>query len=289
MPPVSEDFLKYFIAYCFKSLHLQFSTIKSYLCGIRFHYIKTGFNPFVNSDGNPFPAIVAMLQGIKKLQGRSKPSRLPITIDVLKIMCETLDKNLCVLSLYETALLRCVFTLAFYAFLRCSEFTATTPFDPNCSVTFSDVHVDHSKHHFTFNLKASKTDVTRQGVSIKVFRNNTSTCPVVALLKYLSIRDTHFKSKFQQPSDPLFLTEEGIPLSRNQFLQYLKTVLMSTGLDHSQFTGHSFRIGAATTAAKSRVEDHLIKTLGRWSSDCYQRYIHTPAESVRDAQILMSV
>jgi L-lactate utilization protein LutC len=35
---------------------------------------------------------------------------------------------------------------------------------------------------------------------------------------------------------------------------------------------------------QARLEDHLIQTLGRWSSDCYTRYIHTSPEVLRQAQ-----
>ena len=38
--------------------------------------------------------------------------------------------------------------------------------------------------------------------------------------------------------------------------------------------GHSFRLGAASTAATASLPDWLIKVLRRWSSDCYQLYIH---------------
>jgi len=35
---------------------------------------------------------------------------------------------------------------------------------------------------------------------------------------------------------------------------------------------------------QARVENHLIKTLGRWSSNCYQTYIHTPKSCIREVQ-----
>ena len=43
---------------------------------------------------------------------------------------------------------------------------------------------------------------------------------------------------------------------------------------------HSFRIGAATVAARNGVPDHLIQAMGRWSSNAYQLYIRTPSASL---------
>lgn len=44
------------------------------------------------------------------------------------------------------------------------------------------------------------------------------------------------------------------------------------------------------TAAAAAVEDHVtcIKELGRWSSDCYNRYIRTDLEVVKRALVQMS-
>ena len=37
----------------------------------------------------------------------------------------------------------------------------------------------------------------------------------------------------------------------------------------SNYAGHSYRIGAATTAAEVNLPLWLIKTMGRWLSDCF--------------------
>ena len=44
----------------------------------------------------------------------------------------------------------------------------------------------------------------------------------------------------------------------------------------SHYSGHSFRIGAATTAARQGEAETTIKMLDRWKSSAYQLYIKTP-------------
>ena len=42
--------------------------------------------------------------------------------------------------------------------------------------------------------------------------------------------------------------------------------MQATGHPESQFAGHSFQIGVATTAASAGIEDSIICILGRWNS-----------------------
>ena len=76
---------------------------------------------------------------------------------------------------------------------------------------------------------------------------------------------------------PLFLLQNGQPLSRNTLTDWLRQIMASARVP-GNFSSHSFRIGAATVAARNGVPDHLIQSMGHWSSNAYQLYIRTPAE-----------
>ncbi len=112
-------------------------------------------------------------------------------------------------------------------------------------------------------------------------RTSAVLCPVAALLAFLAIRGN--------TDGPLFMLEDGSVFTKVDFVSRLRSSLSQIGLESSEYAGHSFRIGAATTAAECGMEDSTIKMLGRWASDAFQVYVKTPrvklaALSVRLAQ-----
>lgn len=100
---------------------------------------------------------------------------------------------------------------------------------------------------------------------------DTCLCPVTALRAYLSRRGSS--------TGPLFLWRDGSPLTSAHVNSYLGLILARAGVS-GHYSSHSFRIGAATSAAAAGVPDHLIQTLGRWTSAAYLRYIHTAPDSL---------
>ena len=71
---------------------------------------------------------------------------------------------------------------------------------------------------------------------------------------------------------------KGKAVSKAWFVGEMRGILQSLGLPQHQYAGHSFRIGAATTAALAGVEDSTIQTLGRWHSAAFLQYIYMPKE-----------
>ncbi|VDI42408.1 Hypothetical predicted protein [Mytilus galloprovincialis] len=86
------------------------------------------------------------------------------------------------------------------------------------------------------------------------------------------------------PTDPLFFKENGNALDRDFVIRSLRHVLDICGYNSSLYNGHSFRIGASTSVGSVNIQDHLIKTLGRWRSDSYCRYIRISKDTIRKAQ-----
>ncbi|XP_048259505.1 uncharacterized protein LOC125384429 [Haliotis rufescens] len=275
LPPITEQTLLCFVAHCFYKLQYKCTTIRSYLAAVRFAYLRHGIeNPW--SVCNTL-RLETIMKAIQRIQSVPAAERLPITIHVLRNLCFQLDKRL--FNHYTNMLLQAVFSLAFYAFLRCDEFT--------CAKYVYQKHL--SMNSITFNeeytcfdlfLKQSKTDQLGKGVTITVHAVPGPTCPVQAMKNYVNLRN----QSQARASDPLFLTDCGIPLHRDYFIHKLHQTLAAAGYDYKKFNGHSFRIGAATSAAAAHVPDHMIKALGRWKSDCYARYIRVDKGSIAAAQ-----
>ena len=60
----------------------------------------------------------------------------------------------------------------------------------------------------------------------------------------------------------------------------VRNALSSAELDVTLFNGHSFRIGAATSAALAGVPDSTIKLMGRSKSSAFTRYLRPPVQSM---------
>ena len=78
----------------------------------------------------------------------------------------------------------------------------------------------------------------------------------------------------------LFTFGDGRVLTRARFVELVRAALGRAGVDQAKYSGHSFRIGAATTAAAKGIEDCIIKILGRWESLAYLQYIKVPREQL---------
>ena len=143
----------------FLCLRISHKTIIVYLAGIHLEHLERGFHP--TSD----ELLCLLCKGIKRSQGTARRIRLPITINILRTLKSKLREDASY-SLLEKRLWS-AFTLAFYGFLRASEFATPDLFWSNITLNNDKIDVF---------IQQSKTDPFRQGHPITVYHTNTSTC-----------------------------------------------------------------------------------------------------------------
>ena len=72
----------------------------------------------------------------------------------------------------------------------------------------------------------------------------------------------------------------GQPLRTNHLRDVIRELMRAVGEpDPSQFGTHSLRIGGATALFVAGADETVIRTMGRWSSDCYRLYVRACFES----------
>ena len=273
--PTSEDLMSGFVATLAKE-NLSYASIRTYLSAIRYHQIACGCgDPHISQMSR----LEYVLKGIRKDEAhnqvvRQVRVRQPLTPGILKRLFEVWKK---LPIIRDAKMLWAATCLAFFGFLRVGEFTSPsgTSFDKEIHLSLADVSVDCSSapSMLFVRLKQSKTDQLRRGVTIVLGKSEQfPLCPLSAVLSYLVVRG--------KTAGPLFVWKSGLFLTRENFVAAVRRALEAAGLEASDFNGHSFRIGAATTAASRGMEDSMIKTLGRRESDAYQRYVRIPRQEL---------
>jgi len=136
--------------------------------------------------------------------------------------------------------------MCFFGFLWVSEVVAPgiSKFDSSSNLCTGDVRVDNCANlqYLEVRIKASKTDPFRQGVLVYLGVIHSSLCQVAAILHYMVICG--------RSPGPFFVFSDGTYLTRDWFVAAVQKALDLVSIDSSSYAGHSFRIGAATTAAK---------------------------------------
>lgn len=274
LPNITEEMLVYFVTHCQSRLQFRYRTIKTYLAGIRFFYLKNGHTLMFKN----FERLHTVLKSIKKQRCNNKRKlRQPITYFILSKICLNLSRG--VFSPFFDSMFKCICQMAYFGFMRCGEFIVRKRSQVTY-ISLHDMNFSDDGTFYTVILKTSKTDPFRQGVDIKIFENKFLE-PVKNMKLYYDMRMTTCTANHSA----LFIDNEGHLLSRGVFLSHFKARFLSQiGLDDTRYSGHSFRIGAATSVAKVGIPEHLIQSLGRWSSDCYMRYIRIDVEVLKQAQ-----
>ena len=264
--PVSETLLCYFVT-SLAGEGCAPAAIKIYLAAVRHAQIMRG---------HPEPRETSFLPCLRLLQNGVRSERaesanaplhcLPITIPILRLL-----RLLPGSQSYDGCLRWTATTVCFFVFFRPAEIMVpnTSAFNLTVHLAWGNVAISEDGRSVRVLLKRSKMDQFMQGVE-GVTGNNL--CPVNATQEYVA--------RWGATSGAFFRSSDRTPLSKPLFVEMVHAALSRAGVPVGGYSGHSFRIGAATAASQARIPDSVIQALGRWSSSAFLRYIRTSREQL---------
>ena len=149
---------------CFSALfadNLTHSSIKVYLLVVHSLHIDNGLpDLLVNCQ-----QLQHLLHGVKQVQGSACPSRLPITMDLVKVIQQSLN-----MRDSDHVMLWAACCLGFFGFPRAGELTVNSSFDLTVHLSIGDIQADSLVNPtcFKVHIKCSKTDPFHKGCDISV-------------------------------------------------------------------------------------------------------------------------
>ena len=185
--------------------------------------------------------------------------RKPITLQLLHSLCDVLP---CMFSdSYVVLLYKTMFLLAFYAFLRVSEFTAPTSATQH-GLTVDQVSVNFSTPAHATLLVTFHSYKPSKGQPFVLEINSlraSAYCPVFNMIQYLKARP--------RGQGLLFVQQDSTPISAKHFNSVVKESTQRVTGSSCGFSTHCFRIGAVSHCfhVKGMSKD-VISRMARWSS-----------------------
>lgn len=231
------------------------STIKRYLTGLRMWHVLHN-NPFPEINSN---RIRLLLKSCKKIEVYvPKKVRTGLNLrDLLALSDRLTSAN--TLDLVTKAVL----LVGFWGLARLGELTLHRD-HPLIFVRRRDLRFSTDGNHAVIKLRLAKTASPGEVQFLRLTAQPNRLDPINVLHELVNVLPG-------KPDDPLFPGRmRAIPISRHYISNFLKA---NGPQDHSQWSGHSLRIGGASFQAHAGRSVASLKKLGRWKSSAYKRYI----------------
>eukprot|EP00808_Paulinella_micropora_P029968 g79993.t1 len=253
-------------------------TLKVYLYGIRNFCLAHGqADPLRNYD------VERCWRGIKRSKKKGNDNRLTLTVDLLKTVVTFVVRRLAEGGMsprekHDLIVLCIIMVWGVMGLFRIGELVVSGP--KRYARVLRRMHCtlfsERDESFLCINLDGSKTDPFRGGLDVWLADLDVVILsPVFWFQRYES---SLFSAGLNRgKAQAMFRWANGEMVTREKFVAGARQLLAQSGVDDgSRFNGISLRRGGAKSLKLAGASDLAIMRTGRWSSDCFKRYIETP-------------
>jgi len=235
-------------------MSLKASTIRCYLSAIAFYHKVKGYETETNSFVN---------KKLLRYYGKSDKNtavRKPITQPLLGEIVREVKAS--TMSTYDRRLYAAVYMMMYHGAMRVSEVAQGA--NSTHAISLDQIRISTNTIGVSFDTYKHSDSKGIQPVFM-IDAEMAGVCPVKTLKKYI-------KTRGKKPG-PLFVYEDGHPITRGSIVKQLKDILNTLGLNSDTYNTHSLRIGKTTDLYKSGATHLQIMKCGRWKSNAYLTYV----------------
>ena len=274
--PMSSDDILLFVTYLVHDKNLKANSVEVYISALRQIHLAKGY---VIKELRP-DLVKAILSGKKNmdvLQRKSCDIRLPVTINMLKLL--KLELNNVEGQKGFRKLIWAVSTICFFGALRIHEILSrqVSNFDPINTLLGQDLKIrtirmgNEKVRVIQIKIKSPKESRCVKDKIIDIYENGGKLCPVRALENWLRTAPPIKKGL------PFFRLADGTPLTGRKLNDILRVCFKKHIPKGKGFvSSHSFRGGMASLMGLMGYSDEDIMAVGRWSSQCFETYMKLP-------------
>ena len=275
-----EWFVMRFAASLIEDVQLATSTVATYVGQVQGWHAKAhGVKLAAGMSLQRLPAMVKGLRRIKADAGRRvrrgiSPMQLRLALDAC---FPDLDNA-------EHANARAALSLALQGLLRGAEFASDGKrWNAQQDMTRADVAA-LSSERLVVMMRPCKNMQALAGktVPLVIGSGGVFIDAVAEMRNLLRVDPTPVGADATTPLFRQFDAGRAAPLTTRRVREWTTALMLAVGEDPHQFGTHSYRIGGATALFQAGADPLVIRTMGRWSSDCYRLYVRACFASTLD-------
>ena len=229
------------------------------------HLRKTGISFAAGMD---LKRLAEMVKGLKKLRdGPPRQLRRGISPEQLRRGMDIIFPP----TSPENANIRAMLATMMQGLMRGREVGRDGAWDSSTDLARGDL-ATLTEERFAFFMRPAKNMKHRRGKTVPIVIGGGGAF-IDACAEMRCMIELDPTQPGQEAETPMFRKPDGTAYTTDDIRAIVRQICIAINEDPLLFGAHSLRIGGATALFAAGAEPIHIRTMGRWSSDCYRLYV----------------